>query len=327
MKVLVTGANGFLGSWLTRRLCDFGHEVTVLRRPSSDISEIVGLPVRHALGDVTNKESVFEAARGMQVVFHLAGLVAYSKKMREPMEKINVEGTEHVVEACKSSGVKRLVHVSSVAAIGATFDGKKILDENTSFNVAHLGFGYFETKYKGEKIVKSAVDKGELDAVILNPATIYGRGDAKKGSRKMQVKVAKGQFPAYSTGGVNVVGVEDVVNGIMLAFEKGKAGERYILAAENLTIKKLFETIAEAAGVRPPSIFLPSPVLKIVGVAGDLLERFDKKGPLTSESALLATMFHWFNNQKSIQELGCTYSPSRDAIFKSVQWMKEKKLI
>lgn len=327
MKVLVTGANGFLGSWVTRSLVNEGHEVYALVRPKSDISELKGVACKYVHGDVTDIPSLLEACKGMDAVFHLAGVIAYKKSDRALMEKVNVQGTENIVQVCREYKVGRLVHLSSVVAVGAGKDPSQVLNEDSNFNVHDLDLGYFETKHKAEQIVKAACDKNEIDAVILNPSTIYGFGDAKKGSRKMQLKVAQGRFHFYTPGGVNVIAVEDAVQGILSAWKKGKKGERYILAGENILIKDLFTMIAQEAGVKPPSRVIPVPVLHIMGAIGDGLELLGLKGPFSRENAWTSSMYHWFDSSKARKELDFNPRPAKEAVHNSVQWMKDQGLL
>ncbi|WP_413585979.1 SDR family oxidoreductase [Bdellovibrio sp. HCB274] len=327
MKVLVTGANGFLGSWLTRALVDEGHEVFALVRPKSDISELKGINCQYRHGDVTDIVSLLEAFDGIDTVFHLAGVVAYKAADRPLMEKVNVQGTANVVEVCREKKVRRLVHLSSVVAVGGGRTPNEVLNENSDFNIHDLNLGYFETKHDAEVIVKAACDRGEIDAVILNPATIYGRGDAKKGSRKMMLKVAQGKLNFYTSGGVNVVAVEDVIQGIISAWKIGKTGERYILSGENILIKDLFRMIAEEAGVKPPTKKLPDGLLHLVGTIGDAMESMGLKGPLSKENAYTATMYHWFDSSKAQRELGFKPRPARQAIHNSIEWVKEQGML
>lgn len=323
-KVLVTGANGFLGSWLVKALLAEGHNVYALVRKSSDLSELEGIHPQFVHGDITDIHSLLTSFIGMDAVFHLAGLVAYKKSDREKMNKINVEGTANVIEACRASGVKRLVHVSSVVAVGASHTPNQILNEDSEYNIADLDLGYFQTKHQAELLVKEAVAKKRIDAVILNPSTIYGPGDAKKGSRKTQVKVAQGKFKFYTSGGVNVVAVEDVVQGIISAWKKGKNGERYILSGENLLIKDLFKMIANCAGQPAPDTLLPNRLLHILGIFGDCIGSIGLKAPVSRENAWTATMFHWFDSAKAQRELDFKPRPAEMAISQSVQWMKDK---
>ena len=326
MKVLVTGATGFLGGWLVRRLLDEGHDVRIIKRPNSSLDEIEGLKLDIVPGDITDPASLTEACRGVDSVFHLAGLIAYTKTQRAAMEKVNVGGTANVIAACQAQGVRRLLHLSSVVAIGASFDGKEPLTEKSPYNIAELNLGYFETKHLAERLVKTAVDKNQLDAVMVNPSTIYGSADAKKGSRKTQIKVANGKFPVYPPGGVNIVAVEDVIDGIMAAWQKGRTGERYIMAGENLLLKDAFKLIADAAGVKPPWLGLPRSAVFAIGKVGDFLESQGKKGPLNTENAWTAVLYHWFDSTKAQREFGIKFKPASYAIENSVRWMKDHGL-
>jgi len=327
MKVLVTGANGFLGSWLTRALANADHEVFALVREGSDLSELQGVSCHYLYGDVTDLESLYKSFVGMDAVFHLAGLVAYKKSDRKKMESVNVGGTANVIAACLSKNVKRLIYVSSVTAIGASFGPNAILNEESPYNIQNLDLGYFETKHKAEILVKQACVKNNLDCVILNPSTIYGPGDAKKSSRNTQVKVAQGKFKFYTSGGVSIVAIEDVVTAIISAWRVGRTGERYILSGENISIQNLFEIIATEAGVPSPKIKIPNFVLFALGRAGAALERFGFKSSLSTENAWTATMYHWFDNSKAKKELGFRPRPARDAIKGSVLWMKNNGLL
>lgn len=277
MKALVTGATGFVGSWLTRELCQRGFDVRIICRNPHSVADWADFPVEIVAGDVTQPDSLASACQGVHSVFHLAGVVGYSRAMRAVMEKVNVEGTRNMVQAALDQNVQRFIHMSSVVAVGASFDGKP-LNEDSPFNVGHLNLGYFETKRKAEELVRLAVNENGLNAVMLNPSTIYGPGDAKKGSRNTQVKVAKGKFPFYTSGGVSIISVEEIVSGVLAAWEKGRTGERYILSGENITIKELFQIIASEAGVKPPGVYLPNPVVHALGKLGDALEAIGKKG-------------------------------------------------
>jgi dihydroflavonol-4-reductase len=327
MKVLVTGANGFLGSWLTRRLCQDGHKVTVLIRGSSDISEIENLPVAKKFGDITDVESLYAAFRGQEVIFHLAGLIAYRASDRAKMEEINIRGTRNVVNVLKDLNIPELVYLSSVVAVGAGLSKDQVLNENSEYNLTALNLGYFETKRAAEIYVREQCSKNDFRAVILNPSTIYGGGDAKKGSRGIQIKVAKGKMPFYPLGGVNVVAVEDVLEGIISAWKKGRSGERYILCGDNMTIQELFTTIARFAGVAPPAWPVPFPVLRAVGWAGDHLAPLGVKLPFSLENAWTSHLYHWFDCTKAQTELGFRPSSSSLAIEKSVSWMRDHGLL
>lgn len=330
MRALITGGNGFLGAHLIDKLLSEGLEVTAIVRKTSNLSEIHSADrIQFEYGDITDKNSLLNAFQKTkpEVIFHLAGYIGYKKTEREMMEKINVEGTKNVIEAMISAKVPKIVHMSSVVAVGAGYRQSEILDENSKFNLSPLNLGYFETKRQAEELVVAATKHGDIKSVILNPSTIYGPADAKKGSRKTQVKVAQGKFRFYTSGGVSVVSVEDVIEGIYRGFKVGRNGERYILSGENILIKELFEKIARFAEVTPPNLYLPNIALHIIGKAGDLASKLGYPVSLSQENAWTATMFHWFKNDKAKQELGMEFKPADYSIQQSVQWMRENKIL
>jgi dihydroflavonol-4-reductase len=317
MKCLVTGANGFLGSWLCKRLINDGHEVTALVRKNSDLSELENLKIQYAYGDVTDLNSLREAFKNKNHIYHLAGVVAYKASEREKMNLVNIEGTRNVVQICQELQIDQLLYLSSVVAVGASFQ-PVVLNEKSDYNISKLNLGYFETKHQAEKIVIAAAIENKIKAVCVNPATIYGPADAKKSSRKMQVKVANGKLPFYTAGGVNVVSVNDVIDGIIYAVQFGKNAERYILGGDNLTIQKLFEVIADCAGVPAPQFKIPTVALHALGFIGDLTGI-----GISKENAYTASMYHWFDSTKAIREIQFKPSSSVAAIESSVRWMKD----
>ena len=326
-KALVTGASGFVGGWLCRRLLDEGHELRVLARKSSDLRAIGDGRLERVEGDIVDAEAVGQACRDVDVVFHLAGLVAYRRSDREKMEAINVGGTRNVIHGCLSANVSRLVHMSSVVAVGASFSEQVTLNEDSAYNVAHLNLGYFETKRRAEIEVLKATQEQGLQATVVNPSTIYGPGDSLKASRGVQLKVAKGKFPFFTQGGVNVVAIEDVIEGLLRAWDRGQIGERYILANENLTIKQLFGIIATAAGKSKPWIYLPTPVVRTLGIWGDKKEALGGKALVNSENAWTSTLYHWFSSKKAQNDLGMTFRSSEEAVVRSVEWSKRHGIV
>lgn len=322
MKVLITGATGFIGHHLVKMLADDGHTVSILSRKPVTNEEFPGVNLRVCIGDVTNSHSLLTAVEDQDMVYHLAGKIAYKKSERAEMEKVNVSGTQKVVDACVTHQTPKFIYMSSVVAIGSSFD-KTVLDETSPYNIADLDLGYFQTKHRAEEIVKTAVSHNGLNAYILNPSTVYGAGDATKGSRTVQVKVAQGKFPFYTPGGVNVVHIDDVLYCLKHLPLKGRVGERYIVAGENLLLKDLFKIIAESAGVKPPTIPLPKFAIKLLGAIGDdILEPLGLKGPLSRETAWTSTLYHWFSSAKAQKELGLKTTSAKIAINDSVQWMK-----
>ncbi|MBY0385116.1 NAD-dependent epimerase/dehydratase family protein [bacterium] len=321
MKALVTGATGFIGHHLVHQLIADGHDVTVLVRRPLKNTDLAKLPVRTAMGDVTDFHSLLKATENQDIVYHLAGYIAYKTSERAQMEKVNVGGTQKVVDACVTQKTPALVYMSSTVAVGAGFSPTP-LNEESPYNVAHLHLGYFDTKHKAEEVVKTSVQHNGLNAFILNPSTVYGAGDATKGSRNVQRKVAMGKFPFYPPGGVNVVHINDVLYCLKQISQKGRPGERYIVAGENLLLKNVFEMIAEVAGVKAPTLALPRWCLHLLGFVGDnVLSPLGLKGPLSSETAWTSSLYHWFSSEKAQKELGLKITPAKLAIRESVEWM------
>jgi dihydroflavonol-4-reductase len=326
MKVLLTGATGFLGSNLLKRLNQLDFDVRILNRKDSDLSLIENQKFESVHGDITDKDAVLEASKDCKGVFHLAGVIAYDPRQRNLMEKVNVGGTQNVVDACRANKIQKLLYLSSVVAIGASFD-KTPLNEDSTYNVSHLNLGYFETKHQAETIVKDAAIKGDFHASMINPSTIYGPGDALKGSRKTQLKVAQGQFKFFTSGGVNVVHVDDVLHCILKAYEDGENGERYIVGSENILIKDLFERIAKIANVEPPKTQLPNFVVHGIGHLGDFMNKIGLKGPITSENAWTSTLYHWFDSSKAQKAFSFTPKSANEALEESIRWSKENGLL
>lgn len=321
-KVLITGATGFLGRHLTKDLIKKDFDVTILARPTSDLSPFKGLPYKVFHGDISNRLSLLQACEDKEIVYHLAGYIAYRSSERALMEKINVDGTANLIDACITHNVKKFLHLSSVVTIGAN-EYPEPLSEDFDYNLGSYNLGYFETKRRAEELVIRAYHENQLPTYLVNPSTIYGAGDGTKDSRKTQRKVAMGQFKFYPPGGVNVVHVEDVLSAIHLVLEKGTPARRYIISGENLLIRDLFFKIADISGVPRPTVPLPRFLLKGLGWTGDLLRTLGKDTSLSSETAVTASLYHWFSNHRAQDELGFKPRPADLAIEESIQWMKE----
>ena len=322
----MTGATGFLGQHLTNDLIKKDLKVSILARKSSNLDFIDNKPVKIFYGDITDPSSLLKATKDKEVVYHLAGLIAYKKTERPFMEEINVRGTDNVLKACVTNQVSKFFHLSSVAAVGASFK-PQLIDENFDYNLEGYNLGYFETKRRAEELVIKTFHRTGLKTYLINPSTIYGAGDAVKTSRRTQVKVAQGRFNFYPQGGVNVVYVGDVIKAIDLCLEKGQPARRYIIGGENMTIRELFCTIAEIAGVKAPKIPLSGFLLKSLGFIGDFMGKFSIESSLSSETALIASLYHWFSNRRAKEELGFYPTSAKKALEESVLWMvRNKKL-
>ncbi|MBE8163434.1 MAG: SDR family NAD(P)-dependent oxidoreductase [Bdellovibrionaceae bacterium] len=327
-KILVTGATGFIGTHLVKALVKKNYLVCILHRASSNLEAFLSLgsSVTYVQGDVTDPSSLDKAIQGKDYVFHLAGLISSSHKDKALMEKINVEGTRHVIQACLRHSIKRLIYVSSVVAVGASAN-KEILNEDSVYEDKLNKLSYFDTKKRAEELVRFAVQNENLPAVILNPSTVYGEGDVKKDSRKLQKLAAKGKLPFYTQGGVSVVGVENVVQAIINSTTLGKIGERYILSGENIEIQHLLQSISKAANVQSPFLKVPQFLFYILGFIGDILSYIKISFPFTLEKVKVASLYHWFDSTKAQKELNFTPGLAKEAIVKSVLWSKKNKFI
>ncbi len=307
MKALVTGGTGFLGSHLCRRLVAEGWDVAVLCRASSNAEPLKNLPVTKIVGDLTVPDDTDKAVKGRDAVFHAAAHLSYWGKQKEIQQAINVAGTRNVAEACLRRGVGRLVHVSSVAAVGIPGYGESPANEDFCFNLADLPLNYHNSKKQAEDVVLNAVGRG-LNAVIANPASIWGpHGHGYRGSEIVR-KVRQSRYVPYFTGGICVVHVDDVVDGLVRAFTRGKTGERYILGSENARLKEIARRAAEKQGMNVRLIPVPSLITFASALTFEALALFTKSKPrVTFTTHRCAGRLHFYDSGKSRQELG--YSP------------------
>ncbi len=325
MKALVTGGTGFLGSNLCDALLQRGYQVRILRRASSDTQLIDHLAIEQAIGDVCNIESLRKAMAGIDLVFHTAAMVTFLKRHRDEQLEVNVEGTRNVVQACLASGVRRLVHTSSVAAIGYPPNGE-LADEQTPFNWEGTS-GYKYSKRAAEQEVYAGVERG-LDTVIVNPSVIVGERDIHFHGGHLLRAVKKGMTPLYVKGGMNVVYVGDVVNGEILAAEKGKTGERYILGGENLTHKDIFRRTAKIVGGIPAFAPLPIPLLRSAAFFLEGVAKVTGAEPLVSRDLVAgAGRFNWFSSEKAKRELGYSFTPFDIVIRRAYDWYRGKGML
>lgn len=322
MKVLVTGASGFLGSHLVTALLKKGFSVRVLLRKQLENQNFEKCEV--AIGDVLKLETLVEAMKGVDGVFHVAGAMSSSPKDRKRLFQVNVTGVKNIIEAVAISKCK-LLHVSSVVAVGVNLTANDpLLNENSSNITKDMGYSNYDTKRLGEELVLSAIEHKRIEGVVVNPGLIYGAGDAKKSIRKGNIKAAKGKLPMYTSGGVNVVAVEDVTAAMIEAYLHGRNGARYLLTGDNITVKELLSTISTLAGATPPHKELPTKPAKFI--AG-LLDTLGVKSELCSENIFSATGFHWYDNSLAKKELGFKPKNYKEAIKSSVDWMKENHYI
>ncbi len=252
---LVTGATGFVGSWIARVLCEAGHQVRILHRASSSLQAIEDLEVERYIGDVTEPDSLETAVNGVDWVFHVAAISDYWRNGKAIIYDVNIEGTCNLLSACEKMGIDRFIFTSSAAAVGFDPEGKTV-DETHHFSIDPRLSPYGHSKFLAEAEVYRAIERG-LDAVILNPSVVFGPGDLNLISGSLILEVAKGRVPFLPMqGGMTVIDVRDVALSHLRAAEKGATGQRYLLGTVNLSNRALIKLIAKTVGAPPP--FIPS---------------------------------------------------------------------
>jgi dihydroflavonol-4-reductase len=323
MRVFVTGGTGFIGGSVVRCLLAARHEVRALVRPGADTRQLDGLPVQRVAGDLRDSDSLRRGIAGCDWVFHVAALYSYWGQRWADFHQINVEGTRRVLQAARDEGVKRIVYTSSVAVLGIPQDGSPGTEETPS-TLADMISDYKRSKFLAEEVALDFARQG-LPLVIVNPSTPVGIGDHKPTpTGKIIVDFLNGRMPAYVDTGLNVVDVEDVAAGHMLAAERGRVGERYILGGENLTLKQVLDILAEVSGRPPVRIRIPYCVALAWAHVDVALARFNPRHTpsATPETVRLSHKHMYFDPSKAVRELGLPQTPARKALSKAVEWYR-----
>ncbi len=322
MKVLVTGGSGFVGSQIVAALVRRGDRVRVLRRPNSSLIALAGLEVEHVIGDILEPEAVARAVAGCDLVFHVAALSSYWRAQRAQVYRVNVDGTRVVMEACLAAGIPRVVHTSSVAAIGVRRDGV-LVDEGMAFDAFSASWAYGDSKHLAELEVMRAVERG-LPVVIVNPAAVIGPGDHYLISSSMVVEFAKRSLPVVTPGGLCMVDVDAIVAGHLAAAERGRVGERYILGGENLTHRQIAATICDIAGRPAPRLTIPRWALGPLASMVDAFNRINPRPPVVSGEQLRLGAYNVYcDSSKAVAELGYPLLPFRPAAERAYRWYLE----
>lgn len=326
MTILVTGATGFVGSAIVRRLLAGGIDgpVRVLIRAGSDCSNIEGLPLDIVVGDLRDRQSLVRAIKGCGVVFHAAADYRLWVPDPETMYAINVQGTEHLMQAALEEGVRKIVYTSSVATIKPANDGSPA-DEGSLATLEDMVGHYKRSKFLAECTVLNMVRDQRLPAVVVNPSTPVGpRDNHMTPTGKMILRAASGCMPAYVDTGLNFVHVDDVAAGHLLAFERGDIGERYILGAENMTLRQMLALLAQVAPIKAPRVRLPINLIVPFAYIAEAWARATggNEPLLTVDGVRLARKPMYFSSQKAIAELEYRPRPVLEAFKDAVEWFR-----
>jgi dihydroflavonol-4-reductase len=329
MKTLITGASGFVGSAVLRQLIIAGHSVRALVRTKSDRRNLVGLDVEIVTGDLTDRGSLDRALVGCSTLFHVAA--DYRLWVPHPQEiyETNVTGTRNIMLAAANAGVTRIVYTSSVATLGLTLDGSPA-DEDSPVSLEDMIGHYKRSKFLAEAEVKRLADEEGLPVVIVNPSTPVGPRDVRPTpTGRMIVDAASGRMPAFVDTGLNLVHVDDVAIGHLLAFERGKIGERYVLGGQNMTLKEILCELAAITGQRPPRICLPHRLVLPIAYVTEACARLTrgKEPRITLVGVRLAKKKMFFSTDKAKRVLGSHPRPVKEALAEAVDWFRENGYI
>ncbi|HEY5490261.1 MAG TPA: SDR family oxidoreductase [Gemmatimonadaceae bacterium] len=324
MKILVTGGTGFIGAAVVRLLLEDGLPVRCLVRKESDLSNLDGLDVEYAHGDVIDMDSVRRALDGCDRVIHLAAIYAIWMKDPNRMYRVNVNGTHKVLTACREAGVQKVVYVSSIAALGA--HGKVPANEDAEFNMASVGDHYFISKFQSEQLALDFAAKG-LPVTIVNPSVPLGPRDIKPTpSGAIIINVLKGKLPGYIDGGLNLIDVGDCARGIVNALSRGAVGRKYVLGNRNVSMKEFFDLIVKVAGSgKSPRIKFPVFMAVQSGYAEELVARFTGKPPVnTAAWVRVGSHYSWWDSSRAVRELGLPQTPVEKSIAQAIEWFRGK---
>jgi len=321
-QVLITGASGFVGAAVLRALAGRGLKLRALARASSPLANLAGAECEIAIGDITDPAAMERAMAGVRWLFHVAA--DYRLWARDPgqIRRANLEGTRAVMQAALAARVERIVHTSSVATLRA--GAGQPADESAALEEAKAIGAYKASKVAAERLVETMVRDEGLPAVIVNPSTPIGPGDVKPTpTGRIVIEAASGRIPAFVDTGLNLVHVDDVARGHLLAIEKGVVGERYILGGQDASLRELLAAIAQLTGRRAPTLSLPRAPLYPLAWAAEGFAQLTGAAPFVTRDALAMAAHHmFFTSAKAQKALGYSARPYREALVDALNWFR-----
>ncbi len=323
-KILVTGAGGFIGSAVVKRLLREGHRVRAFIRPTGSRVNLAPLQVEIAEGDLRDPPSVERAMQDVRFVFHVAADYRLWARHPDDIVRTNVEGTRAVMAAAQRAGVERIVYTSSVATLASRPDGTP--SDETSRLAAESAVGAYKySKVVAERLVESMIAADNLPAVIVNPSTPIGPGDARPTpTGRIIVEAASGRMPAFVDTGLNLVHVDDVAAGHLAALHKGRIGERYILGGQDVLLGEMLADIARRVGRAPPKLRLPRVLIFPIAYGAEAVAYFTGREPFVTTTGLKLAKDHmFFSSAKAERELGYHARPYGEAIADAIAWFRQ----
>jgi dihydroflavonol-4-reductase len=323
MKALVTGASGFIGGAVVRALVAAGIDVRITARSGNDLRHLTGLPLERVEADLRDKDSLVRALQGCRHLYHVAAHYALWAKDPSIFYDVNVNGTRTLLVAAREAGIERTVYCSTIGAIGLP-PGGGLGTETTPVSLDQMAGHYKRSKYLAEQEVLKLVREG-LPVVIVNPSAPVGAGDVKPTpTGQVIVDFMKGRMPAYIETGMNLIDVDDVAVGHLLAMEKGRVGERYILGNKNLLLREVFEILSRLTGVKAPRVKLPRLAILPLAYMNDWIASLTSHPPrIPLEGIRMAKYKMHYDCSKAIKELGLPQTPVETALDKAVRWFRE----
>ena len=328
MKTLLTGSTGFLGSAILRKLLEDGREVKVLIREKSDTTNIDGVDVEIAYGDLRDSDSLQSALSGCDVLYHTAAYYSLWNQDKQIIYDINVEGTRKILQAAQLKNIEKVVYTSTVGCVGLNKDTTPS-NEDTPFDLNTLSNDYKQSKYQAEQVVLEFARNG-LPVVIVNPSTPVGPRDIKPTpTGKIILDFLNRKMPAYLETGLNLIDVDDCARGHILAEQKGIPGERYILGNQNMSLFDILITLEKITGLKAPRIKMPFWVALSAGWACEMISNnLTGKPPAVPLAGVkMAKYFMYFDSSKAIQKLGLPQNPTENALRQSVDWFKNNNYL
>lgn len=324
MKILVTGPDGVLGSNLVRELIKREYEVSVLLLEGTQSPTLEGLNITKHYGNILNAEQLDNCIEGKDVVIHCAASTSVYPARDAFVNKVNIEGSQNIIDACLKHDIKRLVYVGTANSFGYGTTHENPGKEGNPYTSIKYGLDYMDSKRKAQEIVLDAVKEKGLPAIIVNPTFMIGPFDSKPSSGEMILALYHGKVPGYTNGGKNYVAVKDAAFAMANAVTMGRIGECYILGNENLTFKEAFDKIAGAIGVKPPKRNLPDFIVKAYGGTNSFLAKVFKFRPsVTKELATISCDIHFYSPEKARTELQLPQTPIEVAVKECFDWFKE----